>query len=124
MRIFFYIVFVIPVVAYVIIGRAPTRSAPMTKTKSIVLVCAICLFIGLALYLVPLHETQHIKSKMSSVTYSMSSVASAVEAYHQDENSWPHCDGVIAIQTSLGTIFRKETTDRISSMTVTSLKSL
>jgi len=43
MRFFFYIVFVIPVAAYVIIGRAPMRSAPMTKTKSIVLVCVICL---------------------------------------------------------------------------------
>ena len=41
-------------------------------------------------------------------------------AYHQDENSWPHCDGVIAIRTSLGVTFPKESTDKISSITVTS----
>ena len=119
MVILFYIVFAIPVAAYVIIGRAP-RSAPMTKTKSIVLVCAICLFIGLVFLVGITEERKDIKAKMTEVLNSMSNVASAVEAYHQDLNSWPHCDGVIAIRTSLGSIFRKETTDRISSMTVTS----
>ena len=119
MRFFFYIVFAIPVAAYVIIGRAP-RSAPMTKTKSIVLVCAICLFIGLGLLVGITEERKDIKAKMTEVTNSMSSVASAVEAYNQDLNSWPHCDGVITIRTSLGVIFPKETADKISSITVTS----
>ena len=96
------------------------RSAPMTKTKSIILVCAICLFIGLALLVGITEEREDIKAKMSWVTHSMTCVASAVAAYNQDLNSWPHCDGVIAIQNSLGLIFRTETIDRISSITVIS----
>ena len=92
----------------------------MTKIRLIVLVCVICLVIGWFYYLIIQQEQQDIKSKMYSVTNSMSNVASAVAAYHKEENTWPHCDGVIAIQDSLGVIFRKETTDRISSITVTS----
>ena len=95
-------------------------SPPITKSRLIVLVCVICLFFGLTLYLIPLNETQLIKAKMTEVTNSMSNVASAVEAYHQEENTWPHCDGVISIQNSLGYTLPKQTTDRISSMTVTS----
>jgi hypothetical protein len=92
----------------------------MTKIRVIVLVCVICLFFGFAQYLNILEKPKDIKAKMSEVTNSMSHVASAVTAYNQELNSWPHCDGVIAIQTSLGVIFRKETIHRISSMTVTS----
>jgi hypothetical protein len=54
---------------------------------------------------------------MTEVTNSMSHVAIAVAAYNQDLNSWPHCDGVIAIRTSLGVSI---STDKISSITVTS----
>ncbi len=120
MRFFFYIVFVIPVAAYVIIERVPMRSAPMTKTKSIVLVCAICLFIGLVFLVGITEERKDIKAKMTEVLNSMSNVASAVAAYKQELNSWPHCDEVIAIQTSLGLSI---STDRISSITVTSPRS-
>jgi LEA14-like dessication related protein len=96
------------------------RSAPMTKIRLIVLVCAICLFIGLALLVGITEERKDIKAKMTEVTNSMSNVASAVAAYNQDENSWPHCDNIVAIRTSLGVSISKETTDRISSMTVNS----
>ena len=89
----------------------------MTKIPLIVLVCVICLVIGMAFSLIPLQERQGIKAKMTEVTNSMSNVASAVTAYNQDLNSWPHCDGVIAIQDSLGLTIP---TKRISSMTVTS----
>jgi hypothetical protein len=98
----------------------PMRSAPMTKIRLIVLVCAICLFIGLALLVGITEERKDIKAKMTEVTNSMSNVASAVAAYNQDENSWPHCDNIVAIRTSLGVSISKETTDRISSMTVNS----
>jgi hypothetical protein len=47
----------------------------------------------------------------------MAHVASAATAYKQELNSWPHCDGVIAIQNSLGLNIP---TRRISSITVTS----
>jgi hypothetical protein len=92
----------------------------MTKIRLIVLVCAICLFIGLALLVGITEERKDIKAKMTEVTNSMSNVASAVAAYNQDENSWPHCDNIVAIRTSLGVSISKETTDRISSMTVNS----
>jgi uncharacterized membrane protein len=99
------------------IGSA-SRSAPRTKIGSIVLVCMICLVIGCCYYYnIILYETQHIKTKMAEVVNSMSNVASAVAIYHEDENSWPHCDGVIAIQDSLGLNIP---TKRISSITVTS----
>jgi hypothetical protein len=90
--------------------------------RLIVLVCVICLVIGWFYYLIIQQEQHDIKSKMSRVTNSMSNVARAVAMYHEDENSWPHCDGVIAIQTSLGVAFPKETTHKISSISVTSPK--
>jgi hypothetical protein len=92
----------------------------MTKIGLIVLVCVICLVIGWFYYLITLQERHDIKSKMTWVTNSMSHVASAVAAYNQDLNPWPHCDGVIAIQSSFGLILPKESTDRISSITVIS----
>jgi len=91
-----------------------------TKKRLIVFVCVICLVIGIGYYNIIQQERWNIKSKMFSVTHPMSYVATAVAAYHQDENTWPHCDGVIAIQTSLGVTFPKESTDKISSISVTS----
>ena len=90
------------------------------KIRLIVLVCVICLVIGWFYYLIIQQEQSKIKSKMTEVVNSMQHVASAVTAYKQELNSWPHCGGVIAIQNSLGITFPKETTDKISSMTVTS----
>jgi uncharacterized protein (UPF0333 family) len=94
----------------------------MTKIDSIVLVCVICLVIGMAMAfsLIPHQERELIKGKMFEVTNAMSNVARAVTAYNQDLNSWPHCDGVLTIQNSLGYTLSKQTIDRISSMTVTS----
>jgi hypothetical protein len=143
MVIFFYIVFAILVAVYanhkkrrgiiwfllsilispllaflilLIIGSAP-RSVPMTEIGSIVLVCVICLAIGLVHYLIFLDKRKNIRSEMSEVFNTMSNVASAVAAYNGDLNSWPHCDGITAIRTSLGVSI---STDRISSITVTS----
>jgi hypothetical protein len=109
-----------PPLAFLIIGKAPMRSAPMTKIGLIVLGCVICLVIGWFYYLIIQQERQRIKAKMTEVANSMSNVASAVAAYHQEENTWPHCDGVMAIQTSLGVTCPKETTNKISSISVTS----
>jgi hypothetical protein len=91
-----------------------------TKKRLIVFVCVICLVIGIGYYNIIQQEQWKIKSKMSEVTRWMEYVASGVEAYNQDENSWPHCDNIVAIRTSLGVSISKETTDRISSMTVNS----
>jgi len=89
----------------------------MTKIGLIVLVCVICLVIGWFYYLIIQQERQDIKAKMSTVTNSMAHVASAVAAYNQDLNSWPHCDNIVAIRTSLGVSI---STEKISSITVTS----
>jgi hypothetical protein len=85
--------------------------------RLIILGCVICLLIGLGLLAIISVKLKDIKAQMSDVTWSMSCVASAVTAYNQDLNSWPHCDGVIAIRTSLGLTIP---TKRISSITVTS----
>jgi hypothetical protein len=100
--------------------RRVNKKRGMTKIGLIVLVCVICLVMGWFYYLITLQERHDIKSKMTWVTNSMSHVASALAAYNRDLNPWPHCDGIIAIQSSLGLILPKETTDRISSITVTS----
>ena len=89
----------------------------MKNKRLIVLVCVICLVIGWFYYLIIQQEQWKIKSKMTEVTNSMSNVASAVGVYHQDENTWPYCDNIVAIRTSLGVSI---SADRISSMTVTS----
>jgi intracellular septation protein A len=97
-------------------GMTKIRLIVLVCVRLIVLACVICLVIGFA-FLMRMEHVQDIKAKMTEVTNSMSHVASAVAAYHEDENTWPHCDGVIAIRTSLGVSI---STDRISSITVTS----
>jgi hypothetical protein len=115
----FLSILITPPLAFLILLIMGSR--PITKSRLFVLVCVICLFYGLTLYLIiPLNKTQLIKAKMIEVVNPMSNVARAVAIYHEDENSWPHCNGVIAIQTSLGVTFPKESTDKISSISVTS----
>jgi uncharacterized membrane protein len=116
----FLSILITPPLAFLILLIMGSR--PITKIRLIVLACVICLFYGLTLYLIiPLNKTQLIKAKMIEVVNSMSNVASAVEAYKEvyndDLNSWPHCDGVIAIRTSLGVNIP---TKRSSSILVTS----
>jgi len=105
-------VLITPPLAFLILSII--GSPPTTKIRLIVLVCVILFIPYLMIICV---KTRDIKAKMTDVTYSMSCVASAVAAYNQDLNSWPHCDGVIAIRTSLGLTIP---TKRISSITVTS----
>jgi hypothetical protein len=105
-------VLITPPLAFLILSII--GSPPTTKIRLIVLVCVILFIPYLMIICV---KTRDIKAKMTDVTYSMSQVASAVEAYNQDLNSWPHYDGVIAIRTSLGLVIP---TNKISSMTVTS----
>jgi hypothetical protein len=100
--------------------RRADKKRGMTKSGWIALIYVVCLVIGYFYYMIIQQERWAIKSKMYSVTYPMSIVASVLAAYNQDLNSWPHCDGVIAIQNSLGYILPTQTTDRISSITVAS----
>lgn len=89
-------------------------SPPMTKMRLIVSVFLILFIPCLPIICV---KTRDIKAQMTEVTNAMSQVASAVAAHKQESNSWPLCDGVIAIRTNLGLNIP---TKRISSMTVTS----
>ena len=68
--------------AFLIIGKARMKSASMSKIDLTVLVCVICLVIGMAtaFSLIPHQERELIKGKMSEVTNAMSNVASAVTA--------------------------------------------
>jgi type IV pilus assembly protein PilA len=62
----------------------------------------------LAAIAIPMYRTQTIKARLTEVTNAMSTVASAVAAYHQDQtqaglgNVWPNCTDMTAIQTTLG----------------------
>ena len=58
----------------------------------------------LAAIAIPMYRAQTIKAKMTEVTNSMSTVASALGAYYQENDAWPAgtIAGLPAIQTSLG----------------------
>jgi type IV pilus assembly protein PilA len=63
----------------------------------------------LAAIAIPMYRTQTIKARLTEVTNAMSTVASAVAAYHQDQTQagqglpvWPNCTDKAAIQTTLG----------------------
>ena len=63
----------------------------------------------LAAIAIPMYRTQTIKARLTEVTNAMSTVASAVAAYHQDQTQagqglpvWPNCTDIAAIQTTLG----------------------
>jgi hypothetical protein len=88
-----------------------------TKKRLIVFVCVICLVAGFFYINIIQQRQQVIKNKMTEVTYAMADVASAVTAYNQEENTWPYCDNIVAIRTSLGVSI---SSNRINSITVTS----
>ena len=58
----------------------------------------------LAAIAIPMYRAQTLKAKLTEVTNSMSTVASAVGAYYQENQGWPPADvvGAAAVQTSFG----------------------
>jgi type IV pilus assembly protein PilA len=55
----------------------------------------------------PYYQMQVIKARLSEVENAMAVVGSAVAAYYQDQldngaGTWPNCDNIAAIQTTLG----------------------
>jgi len=58
----------------------------------------------LAAIAIPMYRAQTIKARMTEVTNSMSTVASALGAYYQENDAWPAGSIITlpAIQTSLG----------------------
>ncbi len=78
----------------------------------------------LAAIAIPMYRTQTIKARLTEVTNAMSTVASAVTAYHQDQTQaggtlpvWPNCTDIAAIQSTLGVGLQSIL--RISAATVT-----
>ena len=58
----------------------------------------------LAAIAIPMYRAQTIKAKLTEVTNSMSTVASALGAYYQENTAWPPANvvGAPAVQTSFG----------------------
>jgi type IV pilus assembly protein PilA len=57
----------------------------------------------LAAIAIPMYRAQTLKAKLTEVTNSMSSIATAVATYYQENNSWPLAAGTAAaIGTTLG----------------------
>ena len=56
----------------------------------------------LAAVALPLFKGYTIIAKLSEVENAMSTVASGVTAYHQDQNTWPDCPTINEVGNSLG----------------------
>jgi type IV pilus assembly protein PilA len=64
---------------------------------------AVIAIIGiLAAVALPLYKGHTIMAKLSEVQNAMSTVASGVTAFYQDENFWPDCPTINEVITSLG----------------------
>ena len=78
----------------------------------------------LAAIAIPMYRAQTIKARLTEVTNSISHVASAVAAYYQENSgsgtTWPDCQTIANIQTSLGVFVP---TRRISAMLATTVDS-
>jgi len=92
------------------------------KDKGLIVLasCVVCLVTGYLYLQIIVHERADIHAKMSDVTNTMSHVAYAVTAYNKELNSWPHCDGAIAIQKQLEAYLAYTDYRKISSITVNS----
>jgi type IV pilus assembly protein PilA len=71
----------------------------------------------LAAIAIPMYRAQTIKARLTEVTNAMSTVASAVAAYRQENEAWPLATvtGTAAIQTSFGV---SVPTTRIAALTM------
>jgi len=57
----------------------------------------------LAAVAMPMYRAQTLKAKLSEVTNTMGTIASAVDTYFMTSNAWPPaCASVLALQTDLG----------------------
>ena len=70
----------------------------------------------LAAVAIPFYEGYKIKAKLSEVMNAMSTVASSVSSYYQENNTWPNCPTINEVRNSLGVSLASIT--RISEVTV------
>ena len=70
----------------------------------------------LAAVAVPFYEGYKIKAKLAEVENAMSTVASSISSFYQENNTWPNCLTVNEVRTSLGVSLASIT--RISGISV------
>jgi len=92
----------------------------MIKNKSgftlIELLVVIAIIGILAAVALPLYKGYTIMAKLSEVENAMSTVASGVTAYYENQNSWPNCPTINDVGSSLGVSLGAIT--RISSLSI------
>jgi type IV pilus assembly protein PilA len=96
------------------------RVFQMKKNKSgftlIELLVVIAIVGILAAVALPMYKGYTVMAKLGEVENTMSTVATAVTAYYQDQNTWPICPTVDEVRNSLGVSMANVT--RISAMSV------
>ena len=70
-----------------------------TLIEILVVIAIIGILAAVAL---PLYKGYTITAKLSEVENAMSTVASGVTAYYQNQNSWPNCPTIKEVENSLG----------------------
>ena len=75
------------------------KKTGFTLIELLVVIAIIGILAAVAL---PFYMGHTIMAKLSEVQNAMSTVASGVTAYYQNENSWPNCPTINEVINSLG----------------------
>ncbi|MGD0407318.1 MAG: prepilin-type N-terminal cleavage/methylation domain-containing protein, partial [Candidatus Bathyarchaeia archaeon] len=85
------------------LGRVRILSEKSSPGFTLIELLVVIVIIGiLAAVALPLYKGYTVIAKLSEVENAMSTVASGVTAYRQDQNSWPDCPSRNEVINSLG----------------------